>query len=151
MASLKLILLQDHEELGFAGDEINVAPGYARNYLIPRKIATVVSAGTLRQLESKKEKIEAQRKADLESAQTLSAKLAEITVVIPVQASDDNRLFGSVSERMISEYLHAQGSVKIEAARIRLDEHIKALGEFTAKAKLHKDVIASFKVSVVRS
>lgn len=68
MAHVKLILLQDVEDLGLAGEEVHVAAGYARNYLIPRGFATIASTGVLRQLEARKEKIEAKRKADLEAA-----------------------------------------------------------------------------------
>ena len=103
MAHVKLILLQDVEDLGLAGEEVHVAAGYARNYLIPRGFATVASTGVLRQLEARKEKIEAKRKADLEAAQALSAKIATLDITIPMPASEDGHLSGSVSERTLYE------------------------------------------------
>ena len=112
MAHVKLILLQDVEDLGLAGEEVHVAAGYARNYLIPRGFATVASTGVLRQLEARKEKIEAKRKADFEAAQALSAKIATLDITIPMQASEDGHLFGSVSERTIFEKL-ASMDVKV--------------------------------------
>ena len=103
---MKLILLQDVEDLGLAGEEVHVAPGYARNFLIPKKLATVASTAALRQLAANKEKIEAKRKADLEIAQSVAEKINTTELVIPMQASDDNHLFGSVTERIICEALH---------------------------------------------
>ena len=112
MAHVKLILLQDVDDLGLAGEEVHVAAGYARNYLIPRGFATIASTGVLRQLEARKEKIEAKRQADLEAAQALSAKIASLDITIPMQASEDGHLFGSVSERTIFETL-ASMDVKV--------------------------------------
>ena len=81
-ATMNLILLQDVEDLGLAGDSVHVAPGFGRNYLIPRGLAAPASAVALRQLEAKKAEIEAKRKADLEAAQALAAKISEMTVEI---------------------------------------------------------------------
>lgn len=95
MASMNLILLQDVEDLGLAGESVHVAPGYGRNYLIPKGLAAPASAVALKQIEAQKEKIEAKRKADLEAAQALADKIAAMVIQIPMQASDDNHLFGS--------------------------------------------------------
>ena len=150
MASMKLILLQDVEDLGLAGEEVHVAPGYGRNYLIPKGLATVASTSALRQLAARKEKIEAQRKADLEAAQALAGKIAESEIVIPMQASDDNHLFGSVTERMVAE-IYAVNGVKVEHQRIRMDKHIRSLGEYTINIKLHQDIVANGKIVIVRA
>ena len=109
MASMKLILLQDVEDLGLAGEEVHVAPGYARNYLIPRKLAAVATTAALRQLAARKEKIEEQRKAELEAAQNVAAKLQELAVELHLQASDDGHLFGSVTDRMIADAIASLG------------------------------------------
>ena len=150
MAHVKLILLQDVDDLGLAGEEVHVAAGYARNYLIPRGFATVASTGVLRQLEARKEKIEAQRKADLEAAQALAAKISEMTVEIHMQASDDGHLFGSVTERLVCE-AYAEKGITIEYQRVRMDKHIRSLGEYTLNIKLHQDVIAAGKINIVRA
>jgi len=148
MAHVKLILLDDVENLGLAGDEVNVAPGYARNYLLPRGLAAKATQGTLRLVESRKTLIAARRNQELADAKVLAAKLAGIELSIPMQATEDEQLFGSVTSRMIAEALAAQGFT-IDHNRIKLDP-IKTLGTFEVEAKLHADVVAALKVWVVR-
>lgn len=150
MASMNLILLQDVEDLGLAGESVHVAPGYGRNYLIPKGLAAPASAVALKQIEAQKEKIEAKRKADLETAQALADKIAAMVIQIPMQASDDNHLFGSVTERMVAE-IYAANGVKVEHQRIRMDKHIRSLGEYTINIKLHQEIIANGKIVIVRA
>ena len=147
---MKLILLQDVEDLGLAGESVHVAPGYGRNYLIPKGLAAPASAAALRQIEAQKEKIEAKRKADLEAAQALAEKIAGMVIQIPMQASDDNHLFGSVTERMVAE-IYAANGVKVDHQRIRMDKHIRSLGEYVINVKLHQDVLANGKIVIVRA
>ena len=148
--SMKLILLQDVEDLGLAGEEVSVAPGYARNFLIPKKLAAVASKAALRQLAAHKEKIEAERKATLEAAEALAEKISTTELVIPMQASDDDHLFGSVNERIIHEALAAIG-INIEVYKIRLDAQIRTLGDFTAEIKIFQKIYATAKIKVVRA
>ena len=150
MASMNLILLQDVEDLGLAGESVHVAPGYGRNYLIPKGLAAPASAVALKQIEAQKEKIEAKRKADLEASQALADKIAAMVIQIPMQASDDNHLFGSVTERMVAE-IYAANGVKVEHQRIRMDKHIRSLGEYTINIKLHQEIIANGKIVIVRA
>ena len=150
MASMKLILLQDVEDLGLAGEEVHVAPGYARNYLIPRKLAAVATTAALRQLAARKEKIEEQRKAELEAAQNIAAKLQELAVELHLQASDDGHLFGSVTDRMIADAIASLG-VTVPHQRIHLDSQIRSCGEYVVAVKLHQKVIVDVKVNVVRA
>lgn len=150
MAHVKLILLQDVESLGLAGEEVSVAPGYARNYLIPRKLAAQAAPGVLRVLAANREKIEAQRKEELSAAQAQAAKLAELTLEIAMQASEDNQLFGSVSPRNIADALSKNG-VEIDHQRVILEAPIKMLGEYEVTVKLHHDVTAAVKINVVRA
>ena len=147
---MNLILLQDVEDLGLAGDSVHVSPGFGRNYLIPRGLAAPASAVALRQLEAHKEKIEAKRKADLEAAQALAEKISGMSVEIMMQASDDGHLFGSVTERVVCEAYAAQG-INIEYQRVRMDKHIRTLGEYEINIKLHQDVIAAGKIVIVRA
>ena len=147
---MNLILLQDVEDLGLAGESVHVAPGYGRNYLIPKGLAAPASAVALKQIEAQKEKIEAKRKADLEAAQALADKIAAMGIQIPMQASDDNHLFGSVTERMVAE-IYAANGVKVEHQRIRMDKHIRSLGEYTINIKLHQEIIANGKIVIVRA
>lgn len=148
--AMKLILLQDVEDLGLAGEEVSVAPGYARNYLIPKGMASVATTAALRQLAARKEKIEAKRKADLEAAEAIVAKINSTELVIPMQASDDNHLFGSVTERMIHEALLAIG-IKIDTYKIKLETQIRTLGDYTAEVKVFQKVFATAKIKVVRA
>ena len=149
MAQVKLILLDDVENLGLAGDEVSVSPGYARNYLLPRGLASKATPGIMRIVESRKAQIAARRAQELSDAQALAAKLAEVEISIAMQATEDDQLFGSVTARMIADELAAQG-FQIEHSRIKLDPPIKLLGSYEVEVKLHAEVIAKVKVWVVR-
>lgn len=149
MANVTLILLDDVENLGLAGDEVKVAPGYARNYLIPKKLAAKATPGTLRLIESRKAQIAARRAAELENAKALAAKLAEVEISIAMQATEDDQLFGSVTPRMVADELAAQG-FDIPHNRIIIDPPIKLLGSFEADVKLHSEVTGKIKIWVVR-
>ncbi len=147
---MNLILLQDVEDLGLAGESVHVSPGFGRNFLIPKGLAAPASSVALKQIEAQKEKIVAKRKADLESAQALALKIGEIVVEIPMQASDDSHLFGSVTERVVCEAYAAKG-VKVEHHRVRMDKHIRTLGEYVISIKLHQDVTVNGKIVIVRA
>ncbi len=147
---MKLILLQDVEDLGLAGEEIHVASGYARNFLIPRNLAATATKAALRQLAAHKEKIEAKRKEELEAAQKLAEKIGAITAEIQMQASEDGHLFGSVTDRMIADAVKAQG-IEVDHQRIHLDKPIRTLGEFSIVVKLHTSVAPTLKVNVVKA
>lgn len=149
MANVSLILLDDVENLGLAGDEVKVAPGYARNYLIPKKLAAKSTPGTLRLIESRKAQIAARRAAELENAKAVAAKLADVEISIPMQATEDDQLFGSVTSRMVADELAAQG-FDIAHSRIAIDPPIKTLGSFEAVVRLHSEVTATVKIWVVR-
>ena len=148
--ALELILLEDVEDLGKAGDKVNVAPGYARNYLLPKGLAENVTPGALRQIEARRERIEAKRRQDMEDATALAAKLAETEITIPMQAGDDDQLFGSVTSHLIADALKEQG-IEIESRRIKLEVPLKELGVFNVEVKLHSEVDAALKVWIVRA
>ncbi len=148
MAHISLILLDDVEKLGLAGDEVHVAPGYARNYLLPRGLAAKATPGTLRLVESRKAVIAQRRAAELTDAKALAEKLGTVEISISMQATDDDQLFGSVTPRMIAEELAAKGFT-VEHNRIQLDP-IKTLGSFEVEIKLHAEVSAKVKIWVVR-
>lgn len=149
MAQISLILLDDVEKLGLAGDEVHVAPGYARNYLLPRGLAAKATPGTLRLIESRKALIAQKRAQELADAQALAAKLAEVEITIPMQATEDDQLFGSVTARMIADEL-AKLEMAVEHSRIKIEPAIKTLGSFEVEVKLHAEVAAAVKVWVVR-
>ncbi|MDD3886114.1 MAG: 50S ribosomal protein L9 [Victivallaceae bacterium] len=149
MAHISLILLDDVEKLGLAGDEVHVTPGYARNYLLPRGLAAKATAGTLRLVESRKVAIAERRAKELADANALAAKLAEVEISLAMQATEDEQLFGSVTSRNIADELTKLG-YSIEHNRIKLDPPIKTLGSFEVEIRLHAEVTAKVKVWVVR-
>lgn len=149
MAQVSLILLDDVEKLGLAGEEVHVAPGYARNYLIPRGLAAKATPGTLRLIESRKALIAERRAAALADAKAAAEKLAAVEISIAMQATDDDQLFGSVTARMVSDELAKLG-FKVEHNRITIDPPIKTLGGYDIAVKLHAEVSTTVKVWVVR-
>ncbi len=148
--NVKLILLEDVEDLGNAGDTVNVASGFARNYLVPKGLAVKISAAALRQVESRKGKIEEHRKMEFGKAQAVALKIAELELTIPMQAGDDNQLFGSVTAHLISEEAAKHG-VEFESKRIKLEKPIKEIGNYSVEIKLHSEITASLKVWVVKA
>ena len=149
MAQVSLILLDDVEKLGLAGDEVHVAPGYARNYLIPQGLAAKATPGTLRLIESRKALIAERRAQALADAKAAAEKLAAVEISIAMQATDDDQLFGSVTARMVAEELAKLG-FKVEHSRITIEPAIKTLGGYDIDVKLHAEVSTTVKVWVVR-
>ncbi|HPN84475.1 MAG TPA: 50S ribosomal protein L9 [Victivallales bacterium] len=146
----KLILLQDIEDLGNAGDIVNVTNGHARNFLIPKGLAVTESKAALRKLAAGKEKIEARRKEEMEKATKIAEKIASIELSISVQASDDKQLFGSVSASSISAELAKQG-IEIESRKILLENPIRTTGDYVVKVKVHKDLTPELKIKVLKA
>ena len=149
MAQVSLILLDDVEKLGLAGEEVHVAPGYARNYLIPQGLAAKATPGTLRLIESRKALIAERRAQALADAKALAEKLATVEISIAMQATGDDQLFGSVNARMVADELAKLG-YDIEHSRITIDPPIKTLGGYDIAVKLHNEVSTTVKVWVVR-
>ena len=149
MAQVSLILLDDVEKLGLAGEEVHVAPGYARNYLIPQGLAAKATPGTLRLIESRKALIAERRAQALADAKAAAEKLATVEISIAMQATDDDQLFGSVTARMVAEELNKLGFA-VEHSRITIEPAIKTLGGYDIAVKLHAEVSATVKVWVVR-
>ena len=149
MAQISLILLDDVEKLGLAGDEVHVAPGYARNYLIPRGLAAKATPGTLRLIESRKAMIAERRAKELSDAKAIAEKLAAVEISIAMQATEDDQLFGSVTARMIADELANQGYA-VDHSRVKVEPAIKTLGGFDVEVKLHAEVTTTVKVWVVR-
>jgi large subunit ribosomal protein L9 len=146
---MKIILLDDVPKLGRRGEVREVADGFARNYLIPQKLALNATAGNLRNLQqiaARQEGHASRLKAD---ALARAAIVETLHLVEARQASDEDRLFGSVGRADIAGFLGRNG-IEVERRRIMLDEPIKTLGEFSVPIRLHAEVTASLKVSVTR-
>ncbi len=145
---MKVILLQSYEKLGKVGEIVNVKPGFARNYLIPNRIASLATVQNIKALEvflRAQENKEAKNRLNLEA---LSKKLNSLTMKFEVQVGEDDKLFGSVTSQMIADELSNQGYT-IDKKEIELDEPIKALGNYKVKINLGYDLDTKIKVKVV--
>ncbi len=146
---MKVILRQSYNELGQVGDVVEVKEGYARNFLIPRKIAYVALNGNIKALEEEKKNLAKKRAQELTSAETLAAELEKVSITIPVQVGEEDKIFGSVTNQMIADALKEKG-YDIDRRKIEIEEPIKALGIYGIDIKLHPSVTAKIKVWVVR-
>ena len=139
--------MKDFESLGFEGDVIDVAKGYARNYLIPKGAAIEANNANLKSLEMRKSKIIARRMKDKEEAERAGEKISQITVTMIRKAGEEGKLYGSVTSRDIAQELEGEG-VSVDRRKIIIDETIRTLGEFEVAIKLHPEVISKIKVIV---
>lgn len=146
---MKVILRQDFEKLGKIGETVVVKDGYARNYLIPRKIAYPATNGSLRALEEEKKQHEHRAQKELRNAEKLAQELEKISITIKMKVGEDDKLFGSVTSQIIADTLKEKG-ITIDKRMIELDEPIKALGIYTVNIKLYQNVMGKIKVWVVR-
>ncbi len=146
---MKVILRQNYESLGQIGEIVDVKDGYARNFLIPRKIAYAALKGNLRALEEEKKTVEKKRQLEIQAAEKLSAELEKVSVTIPVQVGEEDKIFGSVTTQMIADALKEKG-YDLDKRKIEIEEPIKSLGIYGISIKLHQNVTSNIKVWVVR-
>jgi large subunit ribosomal protein L9 len=146
---MKVILLDDVAKVGRRGEVRDVSDGYARNFLIPKKLALSATAGNLQNLEHIKTQQDAKAGRIKSEAETLRQRIEGLAYEERRQASEEGKLFGSVTAQDLVDFLGRQG-VKIERRRIQLDEPIKTLGETGVPIRLHPEVTAQFRVNVVR-
>jgi len=147
---MQIILQEDVDKLGHRGQVVEVAEGYARNYLLPRKLALPVSAGNLKQVEQIKRALAKREATEREGAQKQAELLAGLVVEFARNAGENDQMFGSVTAADISASLAAQGYT-VDKRKLHLDQPIKTLGEFDVPAKLHREVTASIKVIVKKA
>lgn len=146
---MKVILNSEVPNLGDAGDVVKVAPGYARNFLLPRGLATPANEGSLAVLEHQKRVAEAKRRRALAEAQELGVKVAATPITIRRETGADERLFGSVSNRDVSEALAKEG-IQVDRKYVLLEEPLRSIGIFTVPVRLHKEVTVHVKVFVIK-
>lgn len=144
---MKVILKKEVDNLGTFGDQVKVAKGYARNYLIPYGFAVEATPGNLKQFETERTGWEKKVQQKKENAEKLAAEVSALTLEFRRKAGEEDKLFGSVTSHDIGEALAAKG-FEFEKKSIHLDEPIKAIGEFTVEVKVHPEVTASVKVTV---
>ena len=145
---MEVILREDIDKLGARGQVVKVAPGYARNFLLPKRLAVAATASNKKIVEQERE-AHLRRDAKLASeARDLGSMLANLTVTIRQKAGEEGQLFGSVTSKDIAEALERQ-NYSIDRRKIVLDDPIKQLGDYTVPVRLHKDVTSELKVQVV--
>jgi len=144
---MKLILKENIETLGHIGDIVKVAPGYARNYLLPKGLAVEATEKNAKALEHVKRQMAYKKDKALESARNLAAKLTETAVALSHKAGEEGKLFGSVTNMEIAAFLKEKG-FEIDRKTIQLAEPIKHVGEFDVVVKIHPEVSATVKVTV---
>ena len=143
------VILREHvDNLGRRGEVVKVADGYARNYLLPRKLALLVTDGNKKTIEREKVKFDAKELEEQKVAEAVAARLANVDVTIARKVGETEVLFGSVTSADIAEALAAKG-FEIDRRKFHLPEPIKKLGEFDVPLKLHRDVTINVKVKVV--
>ncbi|HEY4706790.1 MAG TPA: 50S ribosomal protein L9 [Thermodesulfobacteriota bacterium] len=147
---MRVILRKEVENLGNYGDVVKVAPGYARNYLIPKGLAAAATDGNMRQLEAEKEAYQRKMQARKEKAEDLKARLNAVVLGFSRKTSEEEKLFGSVTLHDIEEGLKSQG-FEVGRKDILLDEAIKSLGEHKVGIKLHAGVTAAITVNVTKA
>ena len=146
---MKLILTETINRLGEAGELVNVADGYGRNYLLPQRKAVMATEGNLKMLQGRLKRMEAQDVKAQEDAAKVAKELEAISCTAVVQVGEEDRMFGSVTALNISELLKEKG-YEVDRRIINLDEPIKALGIYTVPVQLHPKVEANVKVWVVK-
>lgn len=146
---MKVVLSKDVKELGKAGQIVNVAEGYARNFLFPRKLATSADAGALKQIETKKKILELKLENQIAEAREIAERLKGTTVTIKGKTGTGTKLYGSITTQDIADALLKQNHIKLDKRSITIAEAIKTTGSHEASIKLHHDVSATITVDVV--
>jgi len=146
---MRVILLSDVRPLGTVGSVVDVADGYARNYLIPHKLAAEASQGAIALLEQQR-RTKARREAEvLAESQQLAGKLESAQLSVPMKSGGNGRLFGTLTSANVADAIAAQFSVDVDRHKIELPENIKALGTYSVEIKLAKNIVAKTTVKVV--
>lgn len=148
--SVQLILLEDVKDLGLIGDQIHVTEGYARNYLLPRKLAEAITPGAMKRIEAKKLRLQQEHQERVNVAKAMAEKIGKLLLVVEVAAGENDKLYGSVGTSQITDALAAQGIV-IDRSDILLPDPIRELGSHSVQIKLHADVRGTVNVKVVRA
>ncbi|HEV2129726.1 MAG TPA: 50S ribosomal protein L9 [Longimicrobiaceae bacterium] len=146
---MQVILRERLENLGDAGEVVDVKPGYARNYLIPQGLAYEASAGNVRRIENQRAQLQRQAADQLAAAQARVGEIEAISLTFNARAAQEGRLFGSITTADIADRLAEQG-VEVDRRQIELDEPIKSLGVFSVPIRLHSEVRPEIKVWVIK-
>ena len=148
---MKVILQQDVKGQGKKGQLVDVSDGYARNFLLPKKLAVIATAENLNTMKQQEKARKAQQAAEKAEAEALSKKLESLTVKVAAKAGEGGRLFGAATAKEISECLAQQHGLNIAKTKLVLDEPIKACGGYKIKAKLGYEIVGTVNVMVVEA
>ena len=144
---MKVILMTDVPALGQRGEMRDVANGYARNFLLPRKLAVPATPANLKNVEHLKRQRAREEERALETAKATAERIEGLTLAVTARASEDGRLYGSVSPQDVFEFLERH-KISVEKRRVAMDESIKAVGDYKVSVRLHGDVTAALTVTV---
>ncbi len=145
---MKVILKENVDNLGYIGDVIEVNKGYARNYLFPRGLAIEHSSGNLKSMEHLKKKEWEKRNRELLEAKELADKLNQLNIVFKAKAGKDGKLFGSITNKDIAQYLADNYQIEIDRKKIEYNETMKKIGDYPVTIRLHKEVTARLNVII---
>jgi len=146
---VKIVLREDVDTLGRKGDLLEVADGYARNYLVPRGLAMKATKGVVAQAESMRRSREVKESRDRDSAQAIAGQLGSKALEVKARAGEGGKLFGSITAADIAEAIHAQTGIEVDRRKVDLAEPIRELGDADITVKLHTDVSVAVVVHVV--
>ena len=146
---MKGILLEDVKSLGKKGEIVNVSDGYARNYVLPKKLGVEANSANMNDLKLQKANADKVAQEQLEAAQTLAKELEKKEVVLKMKSGEGGRVFGSVSSKEIASAAKSQCGLELDKKKIQLSEAIKALGTYEVSVKLHAKVTGKLRVKVV--
>jgi large subunit ribosomal protein L9 len=146
---MKVVLRSDVDNLGKKGDLVDVADGYARNFLVPRGLALKATAGIQRQADAMRRNRDARDTREREAAQALAAQFENKTVEVKARAGAEGRLFGSITAADIAAAVLAQTGADVDRRKVSLDEPLKELGPVDVAVRLHPEVVANVHVEVV--
>jgi large subunit ribosomal protein L9 len=146
---VKLVLLSDVKALGKRGDVVDVADGYARNFLLPRKLAGEADKGALAQLDAQQKAHERREAQELADARALAARLESAKLVVKAKAGESGKLFGAVTNADVASAIASTLTVAVDKHKVELAGQIKALGSYPVEVRIHKNIVAKAVVEVV--
>ena len=146
---MKVILLDNIKGVGKKDEVINASDGYARNYLLPKRLAVEANAENMNKLNNKKESANYKKDMEKQNAEELAKKIKGIMIKIKVKAGENGKIFGGVTSKEISENLKIQYNLNIDKKKIELKETIKTLGSFNVQIKLFEGIIGKLKVDII--
>lgn len=146
---MKVILLQDIKGVGKKDEIINASDGYARNFLLPKKMAVEADKNNLNKLNVKKENEKQRKQNELENAKEIAEKIKTITLKIKAKSGENGKIFGGITSKEIAENLKEQYNINVDKKKISIQETIKMLGNYFVEIKLHEGITAKLAISII--